>query len=55
VTGTYKISDSWNLRAGVTNLLDKVSPVVSSSQNATDLSVYDSVGRSFYVGMRYSK
>lgn len=55
VTGTYKVSDSWTLRAGITNLLDKKSPVVSSSQNATDLSVYDSVGRSFYLGVRYSK
>jgi outer membrane receptor protein involved in Fe transport len=55
LTGTYKVSDSWVLRAGITNLLDKGSPIVSSSQNATDLSVYDSVGRSFYLGVRYSK
>lgn len=50
--GTTRINDALELRAGVTNLFDKKSQLVSSSQFSTDLSVFDPVGRSFYVGAK---
>jgi outer membrane receptor protein involved in Fe transport len=52
LSGSYRIGEKWFLRGGVTNLLDKGSPIVSSSQNSTDLAVYDSVGRSYFLGVR---
>ena len=52
LVGTYDVSDSWQIRAGVTNLTDKDSVFVSSSQTSTDTAVFDAVGRSFYVGVR---
>jgi iron complex outermembrane recepter protein len=52
LSGSYRIGDTWSLRAGITNLLDKFSPIVSSSQNSTDLAVYDSIGRSYFLGVR---
>jgi iron complex outermembrane recepter protein len=54
LVGTYAISDRWQLRAGVTNLTDEESVFVSSSQTSTDTSVFDPVGRSYYLGMRLS-
>jgi iron complex outermembrane receptor protein len=50
--GTFDVRKSWQVRAGVTNLFDKGLPIVSSSQTSTDTSVYDAVGRSFYLGLR---
>ena len=38
-------------RAGVTNLMNKGLPIVSSSQNLTDTAVYDVIGRSYYLGL----
>jgi iron complex outermembrane recepter protein len=52
LTGTYRLGEKVSLRGGITNLLDKGSPIVSSSQNSTDLAVYDSIGRSYYLGLR---
>jgi outer membrane receptor protein involved in Fe transport len=48
--GSYELTDKWQLRVGVTNLADKDSVFVSSSQNSTDTAVFDPVGRSYYVG-----
>jgi outer membrane receptor protein involved in Fe transport len=39
---------------GITNLTDEDSVFVSSSQNSTDTSVFDAVGRSYYLGLRFS-
>lgn len=50
--GNVRITDGIELRAGVTNLFDKGLLIVSSSQNSTDVGVYDAVGRSRYVGMK---
>lgn len=50
--GNVHINDSIELRAGVTNLFDRGLPIVSSSQNSTDVAVYDAVGRSYYVGVK---
>ena len=49
--GSYKLTDAFDVRAGVTNLMNKGLPVVASSQNLTDTAVYDFIGRSFYVGL----
>lgn len=54
LVGTYDINDKWQLRAGITNLTDEDPVFVSSSQNSTDLSVFDPVGRSYYFGVRVS-
>ncbi|MFV3128954.1 TonB-dependent receptor domain-containing protein [Niveispirillum sp. KHB5.9] len=50
--GNVRVSEGIDLRAGVTNLFDKGLPIVASSQNSTDVGVYDAVGRSYYVGLR---
>jgi len=47
-----KVSEGLELRAGVNNLFDKDLPYVASSQNGTDVALYDPIGRSFYVGAR---
>ena len=52
--GTYDIRRDVQLRAGITNLFDKGLPIVSSSQNSTDIGTFDPVGRQFYVGLRAS-
>ena len=49
---SYDLNSSWQLRAGVTNVADKDSVLVSSSQTSTDTSVFDAVGRSYYLGFR---
>jgi outer membrane receptor protein involved in Fe transport len=52
--GSYKVSERWSLRGGVTNLLDHDIVKVSSSQNLTDPSVFDPIGRSYYIGAHLS-
>ena len=47
----YKLTQKFELRAGVTNLLDKGLPFVASSQNGTDVALYDPIGRSYYFGV----
>lgn len=51
--GSYKLTKDVELRAGVTNLFNKSLPYVASSQNGTDTALYDAVGRSFYVGLKF--
>lgn len=51
--GSVKVMDSFELRGGVTNLFDTGLPFVASSQNGTDVALYDAIGRSFYVGVRF--
>jgi len=50
----YSITDNLQIRAGVTNFTDELSVAVSSSQNSTDTSVYNPIGRSWYLGMSFS-
>jgi outer membrane receptor protein involved in Fe transport len=45
-----KLTQKFELRAGVTNLFNKGLPFVASSQNGTDVALYDPIGRSFYFG-----
>jgi outer membrane receptor protein involved in Fe transport len=54
LVGTFDISEQWQIRAGITNLTDEDSVFVSSSQTSTDTSVFDAVGRSYYLGLRFS-
>ena len=51
---TAKLIDRFELRFGVNNLFDKDLPFVASSQNGTDVALYDAIGRSFYAGVRVS-
>jgi outer membrane receptor protein involved in Fe transport len=52
--GTFKVSKGLELRAGVNNVFDKGLPFVSSSQNGTDVALYDPIGRSYYLGLKAS-
>jgi iron complex outermembrane recepter protein len=54
LVGVFDITDRWQVRTGITNLTDEESVFVSSSQTSTDTSVFDAVGRSYYVGLRFS-
>lgn len=47
-----KINKRFELRGGVNNLLDRGLPFVASSQNGTDVALYDPIGRSFYLGVK---
>jgi iron complex outermembrane recepter protein len=49
--GAYEINKTWQVRAGITNLGNHGPVLVSSSQTSTDPSVFDVVGRSYYVGV----
>ncbi|GHC90141.1 TonB-dependent receptor domain-containing protein [Novosphingobium pokkalii] len=50
--GNVKVGKMFELRGGVTNLLNAKLPYVASSQNGTDVALYDPIGRSFYIGAR---
>ena len=49
---SYDVTTNWQLRLGVTNLTDEGPVTVSSSQTGTDTSVFDVLGRSYYMGVR---
>lgn len=51
---SFKIQKAFELRAGVNNLFNKSLPFVASSQNGTDVALYDPIGRSFYVGAKFN-
>ena len=51
--GSVEVTEDAELRAGVNNLFDKGLPFVASSQNGTDTALYDPIGRSFYIGVRF--
>lgn len=50
--GTVKVAKNFDIRAGINNLFNKDLPFVASSQNGTDVALYDPIGRSFYVGAK---
>ena len=54
VLASVRIKGGLQLRAGVTNLLDRAPPQVSTVIGNTDYSTYDLVGRRFFVGGRLS-
>ena len=51
VLTTYDINKQWQVRAGITNAGNHGPVYVSSSQTSTDPSVFDVVGRAYYVGV----
>lgn len=51
VLGTWAINKEWEVRAGITNAGNHGPVYVSSSQTSTDPSVFDVVGRAYYVGV----
>ena len=51
--GSVKVMEKVEIRAGVNNLLDKGPLFVASSQNGTDQAIYDTIGRAYYVGVRF--
>jgi iron complex outermembrane recepter protein len=52
LSASYDFNDTWQVRFGVTNLTDEGPVTVSSSQTGTDTSVFDVLGRSYYMGVR---
>jgi len=52
--GDYSVNKTWSVRAGITNLANHGPVYVASSQTSTDPSIYDVVGRSFFVGVHMS-
>lgn len=50
----WRFNDMLELRGGVNNLLNEDLPFVASSQNGTDVALYDPIGRSYYLGLRMS-
>jgi outer membrane receptor protein involved in Fe transport len=58
LSGTYDFSETWTMRAGITNLLDRDPPIVGTSYGGTSENsgntfpaTYPSVGRGYYVGL----
>jgi outer membrane receptor protein involved in Fe transport len=52
LTGNYKVTDDIVVRAGITNLFDKEPLVVAGTPGNTNATIYDIVGRAFYMGIR---
>lgn len=50
--GSYKLTKTVELRAGANNLFNRGLPYVASSQNGTDVALYDAIGRSYYLGLK---
>ena len=50
---SVRVAEKFELRGGINNLADKSLPFVASSQNGTDVALYDPIGRSFYVGVKF--
>lgn len=51
--GSIKVSNRFEVRGGINNLFDKGLPFVASSQNGTDVALYDPIGRSYYLGVKF--
>jgi iron complex outermembrane receptor protein len=49
---SYDVNSTWQVRLGITNVTDEGPVTVSSSQTGTDTSVFDVLGRSYYMGVR---
>ena len=48
----FRLSDTLQLRGGVTNLLDEDPPIVAGTVGQTQPGTYDIVGRTYYVGLQ---
>lgn len=49
---SFRVSKAYEFRVGVNNFTDKSLPFVASSQNGTDVALYDPLGRTFYAGVK---
>ncbi len=54
LVGRYRLTESINLRGGISNLFDKDPLVVAGTPGITDNESYDIVGRSYFVGATMS-
>lgn len=52
--GTYDLTDTVQLGAGVTNLTDEEPPVVAGQTGQTRIGTYDVIGRAFNISVRAS-
>lgn len=52
ITGQWAMNDMVSLRAGITNLADRQPLMVGGTPGSTNASIYDTLGRSFYIGVR---
>jgi outer membrane receptor protein involved in Fe transport len=50
----WRINETFKLRAGVINVLDKDPPAVRGTPGVTNQATYDAIGRRFYVGLKAS-
>ena len=51
---SWRINETFNLRAGVINVFDKDPPIVRGSSGVTNPATYDTIGQRFFVGMTAS-
>ncbi|OJY68078.1 MAG: hypothetical protein BGP16_14490 [Sphingobium sp. 66-54] len=52
LTGNLRVTDRFELRAGITNLTDKQPYVIGGTPSQTLPDIYDIVGRSFFIGVK---
>jgi iron complex outermembrane receptor protein len=50
--GSFDVNDTLSIRGGVSNLTDKKPPQIGTALGNTDISTYDLLGTSFYLGLR---
>ena len=53
VEGGLVLRGGVELRAGITNLTDKVPPFVNTADGNTEVATYRLLGRSYFAGIRY--
>jgi iron complex outermembrane recepter protein len=51
--GSVKVSDQMEMRFGINNMFDRDLPIVASNQVQTDVALYDVIGRSFFIGVKF--
>ncbi len=54
LNGSYELSENVLIRAGVTNLTDKKPLVIAGTDGNTNAGIYDVLGRSCYVALRWT-
>lgn len=54
LTARLRVNDRFTLRGGVNNMFDKSPPVVNGIDGNTDLSLYDALGRAFFLAAHAS-
>ena len=57
LAGSYQISDSFELFAGISNVTDEQPPLIgfrAGGDSNTQAQLYDTVGRRYFIGARMS-